>query len=306
ATEPPSSTPFLLPAVLCCVAAVVTPPSSAGASGGQAWEALTLQPGLAFTPPMCSRFVAAGGDEHSGQSCQGLLLGAFGLQVRPVRPLLIEAEVMGGIWYDSDSEVLHFMVDEDPGTLPWTDSNGEFRVAAGLGLGLAQGEMRLTAGPRFSLSRISRRTLTSLGDAGLIPDTTGQDHLAVEVGWALDGVPAPPIRLGPRFAVSVGGRMPDEVNEAFEEEWQEFYRVKSRYTSINLRPGFGMSIPGEGPIAFSFELAPTINVRTYDAATFAELTATNPGDEMFVQQTTTDIGGYLFVGLQIRLGEVGS
>jgi hypothetical protein len=201
---------------------------------------------------------------------------------------------------------MHFMYEEDPGVLTWIESNVEFRVAAGLGLGLAQGEMRLTAGPRFSLSRISRSTLSSIDAAGVFIDATGQDRLAVEVGWSLDGVPAPPIRLGPRFGFSLGRRIGGEVGESPDEDWDEFSTVRARYTVIHLRPGFGMSVPGEGPVAFSFELAPQIRVLTYGDATYADLVAAYPGaGELPVPQTTVDVGGYLFVGVQIRLGVLG-
>jgi len=269
------------------------------------WELMTLTPGVFFTPLVCEWFAAGYTVPYHGTSCEVTLGAAVVGQVRPVRPLLFEADLLLGFFRDSDREFLH-LGNEHTEPMPWTEGLGQLRFAAGLALRVPDGEMRVTLGPRFAFRRLSDDTLDALVTQGTKPDTISQYFAGVELAWALDGVPAPPIRIGPRFAVGVARRVLVSIYDPSNEDWRIYRENRTRYTDISLRPGLGMSFPGTGPVAFSFELAPVIRVRTYSDEAYEELLLSMPHHDLDINpdKTDVDVGGYLLLGVQLRLGRV--
>lgn len=237
------------------------------------WERVTLVVGATLGASECDRYV--GFDGWRGQECNGRLLGGMSLVARTPERFMIRTDFGLGLALRSDIRLTH----DNFGGSDHADQLPQFRLrasfAGGAALPIPDGELRLSVGARYRVNMDDPGWLQHYLDEHAIEFTAvGSMWLGPEFRVALDvEPPGSPVRLGPRFTLTIKGRLTWLWSDAAVFEDYEFMDIWSPRTRVSVAPGFALSLPGGDDGGFYTEIFPVITQAAYAPDQEAELMA---------------------------------
>lgn len=236
------------------------------------WERVTVVIGATLTANECERYV--GWDGWGGRECYGRVLGGMDIVARSPDRFMFRGDFGLGLGLTSDLRLMH-----EAGGSDHEDMLPEFRMRAGLGWGAAlpipDGEIRLSAGPRFWTWVEDATWVAHYADVHnfeLI--SVGAMWLGPEIRADLDvDLPGGVVRLGARLGLVIGGRLTFLWSDYAVYEDYEFLASLSPATRVTLSPGFAISLPGGADGGAHFEIVPQITTVAFTAEQQADYMA---------------------------------
>ena len=225
------------------------------------WERVTLVVAATLTADPCRTYNAD--DDWRGEECYGRVLGGADLVGRTAEGFMLRGDFSMGLGLATDVDLAHESTGSDH-----EDMLPEFRLRAGFGGGAAlvipDGELRLSVGARYRMQVYDAGWISHFAEHGLEFSSIGSMWLGPEFRVELDAEPpGSPIRLGPRFALAITGRLTWLWSEYALYEDYETHNVLNPGTRISVAPGFAVSLPGGDDGGAYFEIQPVFSTSVF-------------------------------------------
>ncbi len=229
---------------------------------GRDWEKTTWHVGLGWIVSSCEEFTTIGGESavYNGNACEGQVSGQTALTIRPGGVLMLAPFLAMGDSYITDMDLVHQLDDSVSSKVPFHAFDSGLGVLVGVALPAPGGEIRLGAGPRLGLNRVSQQTLDTLGGYELVLDFEGSLSLGLRLGVGVEGKLGRALRIGPRLTVDVGNEVSLFWTDGFNETQREISELRNRDTEMAFRPSLALSLPAMGPAALHVEAGAAITI----------------------------------------------